>query len=171
MLKFIKVALLIVFLSSCNKTAPVVNETDIEDAAIKIVKDVGLGKYKLLNTEEFKYMYDNRKDILIVNALPLQEGGYDPYDIVKSIRIPFSLDELEEMTAEQQKQFTDTLGNDKDKVIIFYCAQTAPGNYSHTAALWAKKLGYNNVYRFLGGIKSWIEKKYPLIKHEIKKSS
>ena len=33
---------------------------------------------------------------------------------------------------------------------------------SHNGAMWAVKLGYNNVYRMPGGIKGWKESGYPV---------
>ena len=41
-----------------------------------------------------------------------------------------------------------------DMPIIVYCGFTKCGR-SHNGALWAKKLGYTNVYRMPGGIKAW----------------
>ncbi|NTV43161.1 MAG: rhodanese-like domain-containing protein, partial [Syntrophobacteraceae bacterium] len=35
---------------------------------------------------------------------------------------------------------------------------------SHNGAMWAKKLGYTNVYRYPGGIKAWMEADYPVEK-------
>ena len=46
------------------------------------------------------------------------------------------------------------LGSGQDKKIVIYCGFTKCGR-SHNAALWARELGYTNVYRAPGGITAW----------------
>jgi rhodanese-related sulfurtransferase len=46
------------------------------------------------------------------------------------------------------------LGADKDRLIVIYCG-FVKCTRSHNGAMWAKRLGYKNVYRFPGGIYAW----------------
>ncbi len=46
---------------------------------------------------------------------------------------------------------------------MFYCG-FAKCTRSHNGAMWAMKLGYQNVYRCPGGIKAWLEAGYPVEK-------
>jgi rhodanese-related sulfurtransferase len=61
------------------------------------------------------------------------------------------------------EDFAAFLGADKDKTIVFYCG-FVKCTRSHNAALFAKKLGYKNVYRFPGGIFAWKGADYPVEK-------
>jgi rhodanese-related sulfurtransferase len=53
-----------------------------------------------------------------------------------------------------KNDFEKLLGPDKDKTIVIYCG-FVKCTRSHNGALWAKKLGYKNVYRHPGGIFAW----------------
>jgi len=53
------------------------------------------------------------------------------------------------------------LGDDKGRLLVFYCGFTKCGR-SHNGAWWAKQLGYTNVYRYPGGIKAWGQADYPV---------
>jgi rhodanese-related sulfurtransferase len=59
--------------------------------------------------------------------------------------------ETDGKTAEDYEKL---LGPDKDKTIVVYCG-FVKCTRSHNGAVWAKKLGYNNVYRYPGGIFAW----------------
>jgi rhodanese-related sulfurtransferase len=61
------------------------------------------------------------------------------------------------------KDFEKLLGKNKDKTIIIYCG-FVKCTRSHNGALWAKKAGYNNVYRYPGGIFAWKGAGYPVDK-------
>jgi rhodanese-related sulfurtransferase len=55
------------------------------------------------------------------------------------------------------------LGQDKNRVIVFYCGFTECTR-SHNGAMWATRLGYKNAYRQPGGIRAWNEAEYPVEK-------
>ena len=59
------------------------------------------------------------------------------------------------------KDFEALLGPDKKKLLVFYCG-FVKCTRSHNGAVWAKKLGYENVVRFPGGIYAWKGAKYPV---------
>jgi rhodanese-related sulfurtransferase len=59
-----------------------------------------------------------------------------------------------ETDGKSQEEYLKLLGPDKEKKIIVYCG-FVKCTRSHNGALWAKKLGYKNVYRYPGGIYAW----------------
>ena len=78
---------------------------------------------------------------------------------------------IPEMTAIDDKtkgDFLKLLGQNKDRLIIFYCGFTQCTR-SHNGAMWATKLGYKNVYRHPGGIKAWDQADYPVEKSNKRK--
>lgn len=57
-----------------------------------------------------------------------------------------------------QSEFLALLGEDKNETIVFYDEGEdvfAPFGSAHTAIIWTKHLGYNNVYRLVGGFGAW----------------
>ena len=58
------------------------------------------------------------------------------------------------------------LGPDKDQTIVVYCG-FVKCTRSHNGAVWARKLGYKNVYRYSGGIYAWRGAGYPVEKKRI----
>ena len=52
-------------------------------------------------------------------------------------------------------------GRIKTKMIVVYCG-FVKCTRSHNGASWAVKLGYNNVYRYPGGIFAWKGAGYPV---------
>jgi rhodanese-related sulfurtransferase len=62
-----------------------------------------------------------------------------------------------------QEDYKALLGHDKNKMIIIYCG-FVKCTRSHNGAMWAKKLGYMNVFRFPGGIYAWRGSKYKTAK-------
>ena len=62
--------------------------------------------------------------------------------------------DAKETDGKSQADFEKLLGADKAKTIVIYCG-FVKCTRSHNGALWAKKLGYTEVYRFPGGIYAW----------------
>jgi thiosulfate/3-mercaptopyruvate sulfurtransferase len=60
----------------------------------------------------------------------------------------------EETGGKSQEDFATLLGPDKNKKIVVYCG-FVKCTRSHNGAMWARKLGYANVYRHPGGIFAW----------------
>ncbi len=52
------------------------------------------------------------------------------------------------------EDYEKLLGEDKEKTIVVYCG-FVKCTRSHNGAVWARKLGYKNVYRYPGGIFAW----------------
>jgi rhodanese-related sulfurtransferase len=73
----------------------------------------------------------------------------------------FPIPEMEKIDDKTKADLQKLLGKDKNRLIVFYCGFTKCTR-SHNGAMWAKKLGYKNVYRHPGGIKGWAEAEYPI---------
>lgn len=64
-----------------------------------------------------------------------------------------------------QDEFLALLGEDKNAKIVFYDSGEygfSPMGSAIVAIMWAKKLGYNNVYRLVGGFNAWKDLKLPI---------
>ena len=59
-----------------------------------------------------------------------------------------------ETAGKSQADYEKLLGSDKNKTIVVYCG-FVKCTRSHNGAMWAKKLGYTNVFRHPGGIFAW----------------
>jgi rhodanese-related sulfurtransferase len=62
--------------------------------------------------------------------------------------------DAKETGGKSMEDFAAFLGPDKDKTLVFYCG-FVKCTRSHNGAMFAKQLGYKNVYRFPGGIFAW----------------
>jgi thiosulfate/3-mercaptopyruvate sulfurtransferase len=132
-------------------------EMEMEKGAVKLVREVQRGGYDVITAAELKDMIDAGKDILIVDTMP--------YSAYKKIHVPgarqflFPVPIMEtwdtkETDGKTEKDYEALLGTDKGKTIIIYCG-FVKCTRSHNGAMWAKKLGYQNVLRFSGGIFAW----------------
>ena len=140
-------------------------EVETEAIAVKLVREVQRGKYKVVTTHELKKWLDSGKEMLIVDTMPY-EASYKKGHIPGAVQFEFPIPEMKEWesskTAGKTKEdYAKLLGPDKGKLIVIYCGFTKCGR-SHNGAMWAKKLGYTNVYRYPGGIFAWKGAKYPV---------
>ena len=62
--------------------------------------------------------------------------------------------DAKETGGKSMEDFAALLGPDKDRTLVFYCG-FVKCTRSHNGAVFAKQLGYKNVYRFPGGIFAW----------------
>ena len=69
--------------------------------------------------------------------------------------------DTKETAGKTSADYEALLGGDKDRTIVVYCG-FVKCTRSHNGAVWAKKLGYKNVYRFAGGIYAWKGMEYPI---------
>jgi rhodanese-related sulfurtransferase len=136
-------------------------ELDIEKSAVTFAREVERGIYKIVTTQELKSWIDQKKDMLIVDN--------NPYDVFKKQHYPgavhFELPRPEMTTLDDKTRagLEKLLGQDKNRVIVFYCGFTECTR-SHNGAMWATRLGYKNAYRQPGGIRAWNEAEYPFEK-------
>jgi thiosulfate/3-mercaptopyruvate sulfurtransferase len=137
-------------------------ELETEKTAVGLVKQVQQGGYLIIATPELKAWVDQKKPMLIIDTMPYKDS-YQKQHIPGAVQYEFPIPTVKEMDDAARAKFTKLLGPDKDRVLVFYCGFTKCTR-SHNGAMWAKKLGYKNVYRYPGGIKAWLEAAYPVEK-------
>jgi len=159
----VMVAIMIAVLAGCSSTGTVKKtagtsveglEIPIEQAAVKLVGDLGGADYKLVSTEDLKAWMDEGKDMIIISSLP-------PADDTKMGKLKGAVNaEMpkteEELTQENTDNILDVAGSDKDKTIVIYCGFVGCRRSHHGAKILAEN-GYSNVYRYIGGIVAWEE--------------
>lgn len=135
---------------------------DNEKIAIAFYKEVVRGNYKIVSTQELKKWIDEKKGVLVVDTMPF-EDSFKKQHIPGAVNFVFQIPEVAQLDEKTKFAFEKMLGQDKDRLIVFYCGFTECTR-SHNGAMWAVKLGYKNVYRQPGGIKAWQEADYPVEK-------
>lgn len=140
-------------------------EVDAEKQAVKLTREVQRGGYDVITTAELKQWLDEGRDMLIVDTMPFEES-YKKAHIPGAVQFLFPIPDMNvwndnETDGKTQEEFESLLGPDKDRPIVVYCGFVACTR-SHNGALWAKKLGYNNVFRYPGGVFAWKGADYPV---------
>ncbi len=140
-----------------------------EKEAVKLLREVERGNYGIVSTEELKKMTDSGKDVLIIDTMPY-EASYKKSHVPGAKQFLFPIPDMTEWDVKEtdgktQEEYITLLGPDKDRTIVIYCG-FVKCTRSHNGAAWAKKLGYNNVYRYPGGIYAWKGAGYPEAKVE-----
>lgn len=139
-------------------------ETDVEMVALKVANETVQGGYKLIKIADVKAMLDAKEDFVLIDAHPKWE--YEMGYIDGAINFGFQSNMVgvwEKDVADgapTQADYRKVLGPDLNKKIVIYCGFTKCGR-SHNASVWAKKLGYTNVYRAPGGITVWKDQGHP----------
>jgi rhodanese-related sulfurtransferase len=136
-------------------------EYETEVTVVKIVREVAKGGYGTVSTDELKGWMDGRRDMLLVDTMP--PGDYRGGHLPGAVSFELPCPEPYEMPVSQQQALDKLLGGKKDRLIVFSCEFTRCGR-SHNGAFWARKLGYTNVFRHPGGLKSWRQADYPVQK-------
>lgn len=135
-------------------------ELDTEKSAVTFAAEVQRGGYKVVATPELKSWIDQKRAMLIVDTMPF-EASYKKQHVPGAVQMEFPIPEMTSIDDKTKAGLIKLLGDDKDRVIVFYCG-FVKCTRSHNGALWAVKLGYKNVYRHPGGIKAWTEADYPV---------
>lgn len=133
-------------------------EVEVEAGAVKLAKEVQQGGYDVITASELKAMIDAKKDMVIVDTMPY-EDSYKKSHLPGAKQFLFPIPLMDkwnkaETNDKTEEDFAVLLGPDKNKTIIIYCG-FVKCTRSHNGAIWAKRLGYKNVYRFPGGIFAW----------------
>jgi thiosulfate/3-mercaptopyruvate sulfurtransferase len=133
-------------------------ELEKEAGAVKLVRELQRGGYDVVTTAELKAWMDEKKDMVVVDTMPY-EASYKKAHVPGAVQFLFPIPDMNtwdkaETDGKSEADFEALLGPDKDKVIVIYCG-FVKCTRSHNGAVWAKKLGYKNVYRFAGGIYAW----------------
>lgn len=140
-------------------------EVKKEQGAVKLLREVQQGGYGVVTTEELKGMIDAGKDVLIIDTMPY-EDSYKKNHIPGAKQFLFPIPEMKEWDVKETggksvEDFKALLGPDLNRTIVIYCG-FVKCTRSHNGAMWAKKLGYTNVFRHPGGIFAWKGAEYPV---------
>lgn len=158
------VAILAFALSGCAGkigTSPQGLELPIEKAALKLGVDVQAGGYKVVTTDELKKWLDEKKPVLVVSSLPVEDDK--AFGILPgAVNAPMPKTEKDLIPANTEN-LLKVAGSDKEKVVVVYCGFVACRR-SHIAAKLLVDNGFKNVYRYPAGIAGWGEAGYPLVK-------
>ena len=133
-------------------------EVQTEALAIKLLREVQRGGYEVITTEELHQVIEADEDVLVIDTMPY-EDSYKKNHIPGAKQFLFPIPEMVEWDTEETggKSLADyelLLGENKNKKIVVYCG-FVKCTRSHNGAMWASKLGYNNVFRHPGGIYAW----------------
>ncbi len=133
-------------------------EVEKEEGAVKLLREVQGGGYDVITTSELEDLIGSGEDILIIDTMPF-EASFKKNHVPGAVQFLFPIPEMqtwntEETDGKTEQDYVALLGPDKDKKIVVYCG-FVKCTRSHNGAMWAKKLGYNNVYRYPGGIFAW----------------
>jgi rhodanese-related sulfurtransferase len=143
------------------------NEVDAERFAMDLYEQTTKGKYKLVDTKTLMGWVD-KKSAVVVDTMPV--GWYNQRHILGAVQATAGGEDGSKgpaflMTAAEKKNLLKvvkkaTKGNKKKKVVV-YCGFTKCQR-SHQAAMYLKKKGYKNIYRYAGGISAWVDANYPI---------
>jgi rhodanese-related sulfurtransferase len=151
--------LCVLILAACAGvgTSPKGQEGPIEKASIGMVADVKAGGYKLVDAEELNKWLIEKKDVFLIDTNPQQVYDKGHIKGAVSCTIPRMEKELKPLDKEN---ILKVAGSDKEKTIVVYCGFTACQR-SHWGAKFLVEAGFQNVYRFPGGITGWKEYGFP----------
>lgn len=133
-------------------------EVDKEASAVKLVQEVVRGEYNVIKTVDLKRWVDEKKEMVVIDTMPY-ESSYKKNHIPGAKQFLFPIPEMDQWDktktdGKTEVDFKKVLGNNMNKTVIVYCG-FVKCTRSHNGAMWAKKLGYKNVYRHPGGIFAW----------------
>jgi thiosulfate/3-mercaptopyruvate sulfurtransferase len=133
-------------------------EVETEAVAVKLVRDVQKGGYELITTDELKAMLASGTEVLVIDTMPYEES-YKKEHVPGAKQFLFPIPDMLEWDSsltdgKSVDDFTALLGPDKQRTMVIYCG-FVKCTRSHNGALWAKKLGYEKVFRYTGGIFAW----------------
>ena len=142
-------------------------EVETEQDAVKLVREIQRGGYDVITAKELKDMIDSGKDVLVIDTMPY-DASFKKEHVPGAEQFLFPIPEMKEWNTKETggktvDDFKALLGPDMSKTIVIYCG-FVKCTRSHNGAMWAKKLGYKNVFRFSGGIFAWKGAKYPIEK-------
>lgn len=138
------------------------SELETEKVSATFAREAARGGYQIVTSGELKGWIDEKKDMMIVDTMPF-EASFKKNHIPGAVNFELPVPEMTSMDDAMKASFEKLLGMNKERTLVFYCGFTKCTR-SHNGAMWAKKLGYKNVFRQPGGIKAWVEANYPVEK-------
>ena len=143
----------------------ITDEVAAEQFAKDLCDQTKKGKYKLVATKTLKGWVDNKKAV-VVDTMPV--GWYEKRHIPGAVQATAGGEDGSKgpaflMTKAEKKQLLKVVKKatkgKKNKKVVIYCGFTKCQR-SHQAAMYLKKKGYKNVYRYAGGISAWVDAGY-----------
>ena len=133
-------------------------EVEKEQGAVKLVREVMKGGYDVITTVELDALMKSGEEILIIDTMPYEES-YKKEHVPGAKQFLFPIPDMntwdsKETAGKSQDDYKAMLGADLDRKIVIYCG-FVKCTRSHNGAMWAKKMGYKNVFRYTGGIYAW----------------
>lgn len=133
-------------------------EVEKEQGAVKLVREVMKGGYDVITTAELDAQMKSGEEILIIDTMPYEES-YKKEHVPGAKQFLFPIPDMDtwdskETAGKSQDDYKAMLGADLNKKIVIYCG-FVKCTRSHNGAMWAKKMGYKNVFRYAGGIFAW----------------
>ncbi len=133
-------------------------EVEAERSAVTLARQTLEGDYDLITAAELSDAITKGEPLLLIDAMPLEES-FEKEHLPGARNFPFPKAPVQDWDATEAggktvEDYEALLGPDKERSIVVYCGFVACAR-SHNGAVWAKKLGYKNVWRFPGGIHAW----------------
>lgn len=138
-------------------------DPELKKLAYDLVDQTQKGGYQDITVAELKAMLDAKKPMVIIDTMP--EEAFKAEHIPGARQFLFPIPDMAEWDAGQTggktvEDFKALLGPDKQATIVVYCG-FVKCTRSHNGAMWARKLGYENVLRVPGGGFAWKGAGYP----------
>ncbi len=147
---------ILLFLAGCGPHHPPV----VTEPTPQQIADANQADYTFINTKDLAELIHQRSNMILIDARP--EPIFRKGHILGSTSFLFPdrtpVDPWSETThgGPSPETYARQLGQDKAIPIIVY-GENAQSQRSHQAALWARRLGYKNVRRFVGGLAAWMD--------------
>jgi rhodanese-related sulfurtransferase len=141
-------------------------EAALERKAVPLARETVVGGYALVTAEELSQRLVERKDLLLVDAMPAADFAREHIQGARNFEFPreaMSSWDSARTGGKSEADFAALLGEDRERIVVVYCGFVACTR-SHNAALWAAQLGFRNVVRFPGGIQAWKGIGRPVVK-------
>ncbi len=118
-----------------------------------------------MTASNLKQWIESGEDLTIIDVLPY-DNHFRKEHVPGAKQFLFPRQQLRtwnsQLTGNRRKQdYEAILGRNKDKKIVVY-GESEKCARSHNGAIWAKNLGYKNVFRFLAGIEGWKAEEFQL---------
>ena len=132
-------------------------EVELERVAVGLVRETHDCGYELITAPELHDALAEKEPLLLVDAMP--SASYADGHLPGARNFPFPEEPEPEWKAESSEgktmqDYEALLGPDKSRPIVVYCGFVECAR-SHNAGVWARRLGYEHVWRFAGGVRAW----------------